>query len=85
MPLPEKDNWPAPEYNVGKPKLLHAVGVISMNYNAFENALFQLYCLPLDRKKFPRKLTEFQYFSLNEQARLDAIKNLFDAYEKNMR
>jgi hypothetical protein len=78
-----EDSWPAPEYNVGKPKLLHAVGVISMNYNAFENTLFQIYCLPLDRKKLSRKLTEFQYFNLNEQLRLDALKQVFEAYEKN--
>jgi hypothetical protein len=55
-----EDTWPAPRYNVGKPKHLHAIGVMSMNYNAFERNLYSLYRFHLDRKKIPEKLVRRQ-------------------------
>ena len=69
-----EDSWPLPNYDPGKPKHLHAVGVISMNYNAFERTLYSLYRLHLDRKKIPLRLGELYYFTLNEQSRLAAIE-----------
>jgi hypothetical protein len=58
-----EDIWPAPKYHVGKPKHLHAIGVISMNYNAFERNLYWLYRFHLDRKKIPQKLSDLYYLS----------------------
>ena len=78
-----EDSWPLPNYDPGKPKHLHAVGVISMNYNAFERTLYSLYRLHLDRKKIPLRLGELYYFTLNEQSRLAAIRAVFDEYERN--
>ena len=78
-----EESWPLPNYDPGKPKHLHAVGVISMNYNAFERTLYSLYRLHLDRKKIPLRLGELYYFTLNEQSRLAAIRAVFDEYERN--
>jgi hypothetical protein len=49
-----EDTWPKPQYNAGGAKHLHAIGVISMNYNAFERSLHRLFLFHLERKKVPR-------------------------------
>ena len=42
--MPEtSDNWPAPAYRVPSAKYLHALGVISLNYNTFEHYLFAIF------------------------------------------
>jgi hypothetical protein len=83
MSNPEEDIWPLPDYNPGPPKHLHALGVISTCYNAFEDGMFRLYLHHPDNLKLPRKLAEQFYLSLNEQQRLVAIKTIFDEYEKD--
>jgi hypothetical protein len=79
------DSWPGPKFTFhpGPSGCLHAVGVISSCYNSFDRILFDIYLHYLERKKLPRKLCELYYLSLPEEQRLDAIKYIFDALEKN--
>jgi hypothetical protein len=80
------DAWPDFEwFHPGPPKHLHAVGAISSCYNAFERILYDLYFHHLDKKKLPRKFTEFQFFALNEQDRMAAIRNVFILFEPRKR
>jgi len=78
-----EDIWPLPDYDPGPPKHLHALGVISTCYNAFEDGLLRLYRHHPDRLKLPQKMTEMFYLSLNEKQRLTAIKTIFAEYEKD--
>jgi hypothetical protein len=84
--LPSDDDWPDFEwFHPGSAKHLHAVGVISSCYNAFERILYDLYFHHLDKKKLPRKFAEFQFFALNEQDRMAAIRNVFILFERRKR
>ena len=78
-----EDTWPEPEYSPGSPKHLHAIGVISMNYNAFETSLYSLYRFHLDRKKIPKNVSDLYYFNSNEQLRVALVKAAFDDYERS--
>lgn len=37
--MTEKDDWPAPEYNVGQHDHVHAIGVISLLTAQFERSV----------------------------------------------
>lgn len=76
-----KKGWPEPKYNPGPAKHLHAVGVIATRFNALERAMFFLFCVPLDRNKFPRALYETYYFTLDERKRLAALTHVFHEFE----
>lgn len=78
-----KDTWPEPNYSAGKREDLHAIGIIAMNYNAYERSLFQLYHFHLGRKKVPKKLAALYYFALPEDKRIAAISSVFEEYERN--
>jgi hypothetical protein len=78
-----EDDWPNDSTHYpGPPLHLHAVGVLASRYNAFERILFDTYLHHLDRKKFPRALTESFYLSRDENSRMTAIKDVFAAFEK---
>jgi hypothetical protein len=74
-----KKDWP--EYSTGAPELLHALAVLLSNYNEFEDALFQLFAYHLERNDAPR-LAAKNYYEMSERKRLDFIKIIFSAYEK---
>jgi hypothetical protein len=74
--------WPS-TYNVGPRDHLHALGVISNNYNEFESALFVLFILQLDAQKMPRELIHHFYFSISENRRLEYIQQVCIAYESD--
>jgi hypothetical protein len=78
-----EDNWPLPNYSAGPPKHLHAFGVISTVYNAFEEGMFLLYRHHLDLFKVPYELSEFFYLSLNDNQRLVAIQKVFYECDKD--
>jgi len=77
------DKWPLPDYNPGPPKHLHAIGVISMNYNAYERAIYSLYTFHLYRKDVPAQIIEHYFFNLSERLQLDAIRQVFLGYERS--
>jgi hypothetical protein len=76
----KKREWPS--YNRGSPESLHAIAVLILNFNAMETALFRIFAhhLVLDNPTF--KIAKKMYFSLPERNRLDLIKLVFGAYEK---
>jgi len=78
-----EDTWPEPQYNVGPAKHLHALGVISVCYNAFERCLADLYGHHLIHQKIPAGLTDLYYFKLDEDRRLKAINVVFRDYERD--
>jgi hypothetical protein len=75
------DLWPEPNYDPGPHKHLHALGVISNNYNAFESDIFGFFRHYLELKGITRKTTEFLYGEMNERQRLNAIRFIIDEYE----
>jgi hypothetical protein len=71
--------WPS-AYNVGPRDHLHALGVISNNYNEFESELFMLFSHHL---QIPQSVYELFYFSTTECKRLEFIKETFASLEKD--
>lgn len=78
-----EDNWPS--FNVGERKHLHALGVISVCYSAFEHGMHELYLFHPLKQKIPEKIAHLYYLSLNEEKRLKAITETFNAFEKDPR
>jgi hypothetical protein len=74
--------WPT-TYNVGPHNHLHALGVISNNYNEFNSGLYALFVTQLVAQKLPRKLIDLFYFSVNENRRLEYLKQVFANYERD--
>lgn len=81
--LDSEDTWPEPNYNPGPAKHLHALGVVSVTYNAFEEGLVSLYRHHLLKANLPIELIDLYYFQLDEGRRLRAIKSIFKKDEKN--
>jgi hypothetical protein len=79
-----KDTWPLPKYSVGPEKHLHAIGVISNCFNAFERGMFDLYRHYFE-KHAPQELSEFLYLALNERTRAKAIDMVVHAYEADQK
>jgi hypothetical protein len=78
-----QDQWPQPGYHSGPPQHLHAFGVISTCYNAFEDGLFSLCNHHLDQLRLPYGVSDFLYHSLNEHQRLEAVSVVFAQCEKD--
>jgi hypothetical protein len=78
-----EDMWPSPAYNPGSRKHLHALGVISICYCAFERGIDGLFELHPLKQKMSKKLIDLYYFGLNEERRITAIKEVFKTYEKD--
>jgi len=78
-----EDTWPDPEYNVGPPKHLHALGVISVCYNSFQEGLNSLYRHHLQIRKLPSEVIDLYFFKLDEERRLKAINAVFKQYEQD--
>jgi hypothetical protein len=75
--------WPEPKYRIAQKEHLHAIGVLVLNYNAFESALFDIFVHHLDRHDVPQRLAKKLYFEMQERKRLDFVKVIFSAYERN--
>ncbi len=78
-----EDNWPNDTtFFPGPSKHLHAVGVLSSRYNAFEQLIFNLYIHHYERKKLARKISEQFYWSRDEGSRITLLKDTFADLEK---
>ena len=77
------DNWPMPLFNPGTRDHLHALGVISITFSAFERSIDDLYAIHPRQERLPDKLIEMFYFGLSEEARVIAIREVFAIYEKD--
>jgi hypothetical protein len=67
-----EDTWPAPDYQNGPPKHVHAIGVIALTYSTLQSAMDRLF---LDRAN--SKWAEKYYYLLSEEKRSDAIRDIF--------
>jgi hypothetical protein len=77
------DDWPNDStFYPGPPKHLHAVGVLSSRYNAFEQLIFNLYMHHNDKKKVPARISEQFYWSRDEQNRINLLKDTFKDFER---
>ena len=77
-----EDTWPT-NYNPGSHLHLHALGVIAVTFASFERSLDALYSCRAGQENMPTELINMYYFSLNEEKRIDAIRQVFSIYEKN--
>jgi hypothetical protein len=77
-----QDTWPLPDYNPGQPKHLHAVGVIAVVFAQLERSVESLYHAEALRKKMPDDLTNLYFYTLNEEKRIQAIRQIYNGYNK---
>jgi hypothetical protein len=77
-----EDMWPLPEYNPGQHKHLHAVGVIAVEFAQLERSVESLYHAEAWRKKMPDDLTNLYFYTLNEEKRIEAIRQIYSGYNK---
>jgi hypothetical protein len=78
-----QDTWPLPEYNPGSQKHLHALGVIAVTFAAFERSVDDLYRFHPREQKLPDDLIDLYYYSLNEEKRIQAVRDVFRVYEES--
>jgi hypothetical protein len=77
-PEPKEAQYPWPNYHAGPERHLHALGVISVNYNLFESliaTLLQYYA--------GDKTSDFFFDRMSNQERLDAIRHFAYLKEEN--
>ena len=67
-----EDTWPAPVYNNGTPKHVHAIGVIALAYATLQSGMDRLFL-----NKAQSEWAEKYYYLLSEDNRSGAIKDLF--------
>jgi hypothetical protein len=72
------DMWPLPNYGTGPTKHMHALGVISLNYNTFEAALRFILNLYV-----PNETTDFFFDQWNNEERCAAIRHFSQREEKD--
>jgi hypothetical protein len=72
-------DWPS--YATLPPDYVHAIGIISLNYNAYEESLFGLFRIHLERRGLTRNLTEFLYGALNRPDQMGSLQKIFETYE----
>lgn len=76
-----ENDWPEPKYSPGPRQHLHALGVVSANFNVLENAMLRLFMDHLDNSDLPDAVSLYLYGELNEQKRINAIKTIFATCE----
>ncbi len=74
------DKWPT-AYYVGQKDHLHAIGVLSAVYNAFEDSLFELYRHKTRLIKFPDDIANHVYLGEPENKKLELLKLTFSHCE----
>lgn len=74
-----EDTWPE-HYNPGNHKHLHALGVIAVEYAAFERNMDFFYTNRARKLNVPCELAEMYYFNINEENRIKTLRILFDSY-----
>lgn len=77
-----EDTWPLPQYNPGSRLHLHALGVISVTFVALERSMNEHYINCAVRAGMPIDLVDKYYLHLNEDSRMQAIRDIFKVHEK---
>ncbi|HZL32271.1 MAG TPA: hypothetical protein VFC54_14595 [Pseudolabrys sp.] len=78
-----EDNWPKWHHRKGPAKSLHALGVISSNYNIFESALFGLFEHHLEIRGVSAEFSKDVYWGMAENQRSAGITKIFTLHEKD--
>jgi hypothetical protein len=73
-----EDYWPLPNYSTGPTKHLHALGVISLNYNMFERGLVAVLEFYLDKPT-----AEFLFDKMSNEQRVGIIRQFARQREKD--
>jgi hypothetical protein len=74
---PKETDYLWPRYSIGPERHLHALGIISVNYNLFEFGLASLL-----EYYASSQVSDFFFDRLNNQERLDAIRHFATAQER---
>lgn len=82
-PMSNSAEWP--HYQVGPSEHLHAVGVLSAVFNAYEDEFFDLYLHKANLRSVPYEVTSKAYFPLPEHQRLELVQTVFHACESDTR
>ena len=77
------DSWPMPKYSSASSAHLHALGVVTLNFNNFEFSLFRLYAHHLERMKIDLRVAWNIYSSLQDDTKTKVIIHIFSIYESN--
>lgn len=77
------NQWPLPKYSSAPADHLHALGVVTLNFNTFEFALFRLFSHHLETLKVDISVSWNLYSALQDNKKGDAIVDLYSRYEKN--
>ncbi|WP_316172116.1 MULTISPECIES: hypothetical protein [unclassified Bradyrhizobium] len=73
------EEWPS--YLTGRRDHIHALGVISLSYSAFERDLFTLYAHHPGVKGMPRELVDKYWSSQSEFNQVKSVREIFQMYE----
>ncbi|MBX9711421.1 MAG: hypothetical protein K2X60_10340 [Xanthobacteraceae bacterium] len=79
--MSESDSWPRPTYNVPPKDHLHAMSVVSINFNQFEAGLFSLFRHHLERREIPLPVLETIYGNIGGSDHGETIKQIFLYFE----
>jgi hypothetical protein len=72
--------WPS--YSTLPHDHVHAIGVIALNYNSYEESLFALFNVHLEGRGLPEKLNEYLYSGLNRPDQMGSLEKIFAEFEK---
>jgi hypothetical protein len=68
--MPEsEDIWPKPAYETAPPKHLHALGVISLNFNLFETSMYVLL-----EQFMPESAVAYFFHEMSNEKRMSALR-----------
>src|SRR5690242_18073556 len=76
------DEWPKPKYDAPSKDKMHALGIISLNYNSFEHTLFAIFRSNLVGK-LDDKFLEFLFGEFNRQQQVESIRMAFSTTESD--
>ena len=77
------ENWPLPRYAAASKAQMHALGVVMMNFNTFEYALFSLFAHPLVVRGINETIAWNIYSQTQESNQQVIIKYLYMMTEKD--
>lgn len=75
--MSDVDNWPLPEFNPGPQKHLHAIGVISLNFNKLERSVEQLFFAKAEQTGIPERFAQKYFYRLDEEKKDAAIRDIY--------
>jgi hypothetical protein len=71
-----ENTWPPPDYDVGPPEHVHAIGVIALTYAKLQGVMDRLF---LDSAN--SEWADKYYYMLSEDKRSDAIREMFKHFD----